>query len=63
MSCPLLSDQLLLTCLSQYLVELHMTVHSDDQPQFNFDMDCLSGMSKLQQIHINSLGQSRTWTT
>ena len=40
-----------------------MTVHSDDQPQLNFDMDCLSGMSKLQQIHINSLGQSRTWTT
>ncbi len=63
MSCPLLSDQLLLTCLSQNLVELHLTLYSDDQSQLNFDMDRLSGMSKLQQMHINSICQTRTWTT
>lgn len=40
-----------------------MTVHSDDNSQLNFDMDCLSGMSKLQQMHINSMGDTRTWTT
>ncbi len=63
MSCPLLSDQLLLTCLSQNLVELHLTLYSDDQSQLNFDLDRLSGMSKLQQMHINSMSQTRTWTT
>ncbi len=63
MNCPLLSEQLLLTSLSQNLVELHLTVHSDDQSQLNFDMDRLSGMSKLQHLHINSKGESRTWTT
>ena len=63
MSCPLLNDQLLLTCLSQNLVELHLTLYSDHQSQLNFDMDCLSGMSKLQQMHINSMSQTRTWTT
>ena len=61
MSCHLLSDQLLLTSLSQNLVELHLTVWSNTQ--LNFDMDCLSGMSKLQHLHINSKGQTRTWTT
>ncbi len=63
MNCPLLSNQLLLTSLSQNLVELHLTVYSDNQSQLNFDMDCLSGMSKLRQMHINSMGQTRTWTT
>ena len=63
MHCPLLSDQLLLTSLSQNLVELHLAVWSNNQSQLNFDMDCLSGMSKLRHMHINSKGQNRTWTT
>ncbi len=59
MNCPLLSDQLLLTSLSQNLVELHLTVYSDNRSQLNFDMDCLSGMSKLRQMNITD--ESTQW--
>ena len=60
-----MSDHMLLTCLGQSLVQLNLTVYSDDPPYDAFDMDRLSGMGRLQYLHIESDGQngSRTWRT
>ena len=65
MGCPLLSDHLLLTCLGQSLVQLNLTVYSDDPSYDAFDMDRLSGMSRLQYLHIESDEQNcpRVWRT
>ena len=65
MGCPLMSDHLLLTCLGQSLVQLDLTVYPDDPPYDDFDMDCLSNLSRLQHLHIQSAatGQNRTWKT
>ena len=58
-----MSDHLLLKCLGQSLVQLNLTVYSDNPPYDDFDMDCLSSMSRLQHLHIVSTGQNRTWKT
>ena len=63
MGCPLINEHLLLTCLGESLVQLNLTVYSDDPPYDDFDMDCLSSMKRLQHLHIQSMGQHRTWKT
>lgn len=54
MTSALMQDHMLLTYLGHDLVSLTLTEHSEDPMLPTVDLDCLSGMSKLQHLFITS---------
>ena len=63
MTRPLMQDRMLLSCLGQNLVRLTLTEYSEDPMLSTVDIDCLSGMSKLQDLWITSKVPGKVWST
>ena len=63
MTSALMQDHMLLTCLGQKLVRLTLTEHYEDPMLSTVDMDCLSGMSRLQHLKIESKVRGKVWST
>ncbi len=63
MTSALMQDHMLLTCLGHDLVSLTLTEHSEDPMLPTVDLDCLSGMSKLQHLYISSNVPGKVWST
>jgi len=63
MTSALMQDHMLLTCLGHDLVSLTLTEHSEDPMLPTVDLDCLSGMSKLQHLYISSNMPGKVWST
>ena len=63
MTSALMQDHMLRTCLGQNLVRLTLTEHSEDSMLSSVDIDCLSGMSRLQHLTISSKVRGKVWST
>ncbi len=63
MTSALMQDHMLLTCLGHNLVTLILTEYSEDPMLPTVDLDCLSGMSKLQHLDISSKVPGKAWST
>ena len=63
MTSALMQEHMLLTCLGEKLVRLTLTEHYEDPMLSTVDMDCLSGMSRLQHLKIESKVRGKVWST
>ena len=64
MTNALMQDHMLVTCLGHNLVSLTLTEHSEEDPMLpTVDLDCLSGMSKLQHLYISTEVPGKVWNT
>ena len=63
MTSALMQDHMLLTCLGQNIVRLTLTEHSEGPMLSTVNIDCLSSMSKLQHLEINSKVRGKVWST